>query len=225
MLLVLHVAEDDGVGGTGLLAGCPDAAILHPWQRTTRGAFPRGPRLVARMVLAGDDALDAHRALLHHPELTDDHVGIELHVERDGDLVVPPVEAADVVRTVVAAVARAHAAVVDLPVQPLLGAVGGEHRAHRLARRDLAVLAQHGEEDVVRRVGRALRPPFHADPVELTARGRIGLAHHGNVVLGLTGHHAGQAADTRVDVDGHAPSIARIPVGRVHAGAGRFVAV
>ena len=59
------------------------------------------------------------------------------------DLVVEPVEAPDLVRAVVRAVARADAAVVDHAVQARRRVVGRQHRAHRLAGRRTALLAQH----------------------------------------------------------------------------------
>ena len=127
------------------------------WQAVTMSPSRTGALLVAGAVLAGHDALDAHRALLHDAELPHGDVRVELHVQRCRDLVVPPVEAAHVVRAVVAAVPRADAAVVDLPVEPLVGAVRREHRADRLARRDLAVLAEHRQERVVRAA--PARPP------------------------------------------------------------------
>src|SRR5215813_1852623 len=130
-LVVLDVAEGNGPRGARLLAGGQDVAVAH------------GALLVARVVLAGHDALDAHRVLLHDAELTDRHVGIELDLERLGPLPVVPVEPPYVIRTVVATVARAHAPVVDLTVQALLGTIRGEHGTDRLARRDLAVLTEH----------------------------------------------------------------------------------
>src|SRR4029079_2053873 len=89
--LVLEVAERDGLGRTGLLAGREDVAVPH---RTA---------LVARVVLAGHDALDAHGALLHDAELTNRDVGVQLDLQRRRDLVVPPVEPADGIRAGVAA--------------------------------------------------------------------------------------------------------------------------
>ena len=56
-------------------------------------------------------------------------------------MVVEEVEAADLVRAVVAAVAGADAAVVDHLVQALVAVDGGVHRADVLARRVLAVHA------------------------------------------------------------------------------------
>src|SRR3989442_3690312 len=120
-LVVLDVAEGDGPRRACLLAGGPDVAVAH------RSLF------VTRVVLAGHDALDAHRALLHDTELADGHVGIELDLERLGPLPVVPVEPPHVIWTVVAAIARAHTPAVDLPAHAFVGPIRGEHGTHRLA--------------------------------------------------------------------------------------------
>src|SRR5256712_4543810 len=129
-LLVLEIAERDRARRAGLLARGEDVAVLH------------GALVVAGVVLARDDPLHAHRALLHHAELADRHVGVQLHLERRWDLPLEPIEATHVVRAVVAAVARPHAAVVDLRVQPLVRPVGREDGTDRLAPRDFTVLAE-----------------------------------------------------------------------------------
>src|SRR2546422_922018 len=54
-LQVVHVAEHDGLARAGLLAGGLDLAV------------PDWPALVARVDAGPADALDAVRALLHHP--------------------------------------------------------------------------------------------------------------------------------------------------------------
>src|SRR3989475_170616 len=181
-LRILEIAEGDRARGARLLACGQDVAVPH------------GALRVTRVILARDDALNAHRALLHDPELADRHIGVQLHVERRGELVLEPVEAAHVVGTVVAAVARAHAAVVDLPVQALLGPVGGEDGADRLARRDLTVLAEHRQEEV-RGVARVpFGPTLDADPLELPSVRRLGAPDDGYVVFRLARGHAPRAA-------------------------------
>src|SRR5688572_621250 len=123
--LVLEVAERDGPRRARLLARGHHVAVLHR------------ALLVLRAVLARDDALHAHRALLHHAELTHGDVGVQLNLERCRPVVEEPVEAAYVIRTVVAAVPGTDTAVVHLPVQAFVGAIRREYRAHRLAGRDL----------------------------------------------------------------------------------------
>src|SRR3989475_9494130 len=54
-LRVVDVAEDDGLAGAGLLARGLDLPVAD------------GPALVARVDAGPADALDAVRALLHHP--------------------------------------------------------------------------------------------------------------------------------------------------------------
>src|SRR5882672_11214448 len=185
--LVLQVAERDGLGRARLLARGDDVAVAH------------AALLVARPVLAGDDALDAHRALLHHAELADRHVGVQLYLEGRRELVLEPVEPPHVIRAVVAAVARADASVVDLSVQPLVRAVGREDGADRLARRDLAVLAEHRQEEIRRMLRLAFRPALEAEPVQLApVRGR-GLPHHRDVVLRLARDHARDRKSTRLN--------------------------
>ena len=71
-------------------------------------------------------------------------------------LVEQEVEAPHLVRAVVRAVARAHAAVVDHVVQALVAVDRRRHRAHHLAGRVLAVLAHHR---LVIRLGRFRRAP------------------------------------------------------------------
>src|SRR5712691_8117288 len=143
---VLPVPEGDRPGRARLLTRGLHVAVAHLASRLARRAF------------GGLDPLHAHGALLHHTQLAHRDVRIELQVERRGPRVVEPVELPDVVGAVVAAVARAHAPVVDLPVEAFARVVGGIDRAHRLARRDLAVLAEHGQEHVDRLGGGTLLP-------------------------------------------------------------------
>src|SRR5262249_49940930 len=174
--LVLQVAERDRLGRARLLAGRDDVAVAH------------GALLVARAVLAGDDALDAHRALLHHAELADRHVGVQLDLERRRELVLEPVEAPHVVGAVVAAVAGPDTAVVDLSVEALVGAVGRVHRADWLARRDLAVLAEHRQEEGRRMFGLAFRPALEPEPRQPAPLRGGGPPHHPDVVVRVARH-------------------------------------
>src|SRR5207247_6067520 len=122
-----------------------------------------------------------------------------------------PVEAADMIRAVVAAVAGADAAVVDLRVEPFPRVVSGVHGADRLARRDLAVLAEHRQEDVDL-VALALLPPLDAYPLLGAAVRDLRLAHYRHVVLGRAGDHAGLAARAGVEIHRHAPAGVRVLV-------------
>ena len=210
-LPVLQVAEGDGLGRARLLARGLDLTVLH---RAAR---------VASAILARDGALHAHGALLHDAELPHRHVGVELDVERRRPRVVEPVEPAHVVRAVVAAVARPHAAVVDLGVQPLAGVIGRVDRTDRLARRDLTVLAEHRQEEVLRIVVLAFLPALQAQPVLVAPVGHLLLAHHRDIVLGDAGDHTGLAPGAEVDVHGHAPPVLRILDRGVHARVARVL--
>ena len=109
-------------------------------------AVTDGPVLDPRRDAGALDALHAVRALLHHPARPDGDVRV-LHHLLHLALVLRPVEVvevADLVGAVVRAVPGADAPVVDHVVQPLVRVDGGVHRAHVLARRGLAVLAEHG---------------------------------------------------------------------------------
>ena len=203
---VLPVPEGDGLGRARLLTRGLHVTVAHLASR------------VARRALGRLDALHAHGALLHHPELAHRDVRIELQVERRRPGVVEPVELPHVVGAVVAAVARAHAAVVDLPVEAFASVVGGIDRAHRLARRDLAVLAEHGQEHVDRLGGGALLPALHPQPVLDAPVGDLGLPDGRHIVLALAGEHAGLAAGAAVHVHRHPPAVLRILHRRVHPG-------
>ena len=143
------------------------------------------------------DALHAERALLHHADFAHRDVGVELQVQRLLPLRVEEVEEADVVRAGVGAVARADAAVVDLRVQAVLVVVAGVGRAHRLARRVVALLAHHRPElePHVREV--AFPVALDADPVHGAAARRLLGADRRDVVLGMAGRDAGFAARAR----------------------------
>src|SRR5690606_38014852 len=174
---VSGVAEGDG----------PRRAAL----RTRRGelVWPHSTSLRPRPVLGLANALDAEGALLHDALAADGDVRVELPVERlrEGVLaalrlaVAEPVEVADLVGAVVGAVARAHAAVVDLDVEPVRRVVGGVHRADRLARCVAAVLAEHRHEARLE-IGAAVLPalevaleaePGHLATLEDVRAGRL----------------------------------------------------
>src|SRR3989454_7589874 len=204
-LRILEIAEGDRSRGARLLAGGQDVAVPH------------GALRVTRVVLARDDALNAHRALLHDPELANRHVGVQLHVERRGELVLEPVEAAHVIGTVVAAVSSPDTTVVHLTVETFFRTIRRKHGTDGLARGDLTMLAEHRQEVVRGPIRLPFRPALDADPLELSPVGRLGAPDDGHVVLRLAGDHARLAADARVHVDRHAPAVPRVLLVRVHA--------
>src|SRR4029453_10308348 len=185
---ITAIAEHDGLGGAGLLAGRLDVPLRHR------------PALLFGRDLGRLHALHTQRALLHHPAGAHHHVGVEHHgaqgavhvvVEAFVLRVLEPVEAPHLVRAVVLAVPGADAAVVDLLVDPVRAVDGGEHRADRLAGRVVAVLAHHGLEHGVGIFRAPAVVAVQADPVHLAPAAHLVLADHGDVVLGLAGHHAG----------------------------------
>src|SRR6185295_15653649 len=192
------VAEDDRLGGTRLRAGGGEAAVLE------RLVLALG--VDARRV----DALHAVGALLHDAAEADADVGIALQLQRLGRPVgeLVEVEAPYLVRAVVAAVAGAHAAVVDHVVEPLHAVVGRRHRADHLAG---GVLALHaGDRLVVDRFGLVVVAGVvlvDAQPLHLAAAEDLVLADDGDVVLGDAGDDAGVAAGARREVDRHPPLV------------------
>ncbi len=56
----------------------------------------------------------------------------------------------------------------------------------------------------------ALEVTVQPDPVHLPAQGHLLLAHHGNVVLRLAGHHTGVTANAGAQIHHHAPGVALV---------------
>ena len=174
------------------------------------------------------DALHAVGALFHHAAAAHGDVGVapELQARRRPVLIEQEVEAADLVRAVVRAVARADTAVVDHVVQPFVGVHRRADRTHHFARRVLALHAGNGLEVGLGVVDRAAVVGVDADPVHFTAGQHLLFADHGNVVLRLAADDARVAADARVHVDGHAPLVPFVLDLRIKGEGlrGRFVA-
>src|SRR5882762_8394533 len=201
---VVEVAEYDRLRRTGRLARGDDVAVAHV------------AVLESRLVLGAADALHAEGAFLHHALLAHRHVGVEQHRQRLGERfvlpvglrVVVPVEVADLVRTVVGAVARADAAVIDLAVQPVRRVIGGEHRTDRLARRVAALLAEHRGVDRALRLAVLVGEPIALEPHprHLAATLHQLLADRRDVVLGVAGGHARGAAGALRQIDREPPA-------------------
>ena len=141
-----------------------------------------------------------------------------------------PVEVADLVRAVVAAVPGTDAPVVDLHVEAVGRVVRGVHGAHRLARGVAAMLTHHRHEarvevgrELVLRVLVAFVVALEANPGHFTALddvrprtlipgGRtqrtplIGRADGRDVVLAVAGGDAGRATGAPCEIDGHRPA-------------------
>src|SRR6185369_16187284 len=190
-----QVAEYQRLGRTGLGAGRLHLAVAHL------------PSFALGLLLGAADALDAEAALLHHPPAAHGDVRRELVVQRLGPLVGVEVEYPHGIGAVVAAVAGADAAVVDLAVQAVRIVVAGIDRADRLAGGIVAVLA-HDRQEAHPHV-RVLPHPeaLDAQPVHVAPLGDLLLVADPHVVLGLAGHHAGTAAGAAVQVDHHPPFV------------------
>src|SRR5687768_8181738 len=124
---------------------------------------------------------------------------------------VEEVEEPHVVGTGVRAVARTDAAVVDLRVEPLVGMMARIGRAHRLARRVVALLAHHGPElqPHVREI--AFPVALDADPVLRAPERRLLIADGRDVVLRMTRRHAGAAPGAGIELYRHSPTRHQFP--------------
>ena len=144
--------------------------------------------------------------------------------------VAEPVEVADLVRAVVAAVPGPDATVVHLHVEAVGRVVRGVHGAHRLARRIAAVLTHHRHEarvevgrELVLRVLVAFVVALEADPGHFTAlndvRTRTFIPHRRaegttlirradrrDVVLAVARGDARRAPGAACQIDGHRPA-------------------
>src|SRR5205807_1120756 len=130
---VMDVAEDDSAGWTRGLTRSYHVAVAHRAILKLRGD------------LTGPDALHAIGALLHDAAAAHADFGIAQRAQALGRevRVLQKVEAADLVRTVVRAIARADAAVVDHVVQAVAAVDGGGDGTNQLTRRIFAVHARH----------------------------------------------------------------------------------
>ncbi len=128
-----------------------------------------------------------------------------------------PVESPHLVRAVVLAITRADAAVVDLHVQALAAVHCGQHRTNALARRVVTLLAQHWLVENFRLFTVAFKVTIDSDPVHFATPAHFIFPHDRHVVLGLTAHDTGRAANTRAEVNGHAPFVLGIVVRRPQA--------
>ena len=135
-------------------------------------------------------------------------------MKRRGPLRVEPVEAPYLIRTVLRAEAGSYAAVVNLIVKPLLGMMRRVHRAYRLARCIVTVLAQHGEKhDFFHTHG--IMITFHPQPSHFTTFDHPVCSYHTKVVFGVTGCRTGSTPDAFIQVHNHSPAIGIMIMGRI----------
>src|SRR5690606_7389996 len=114
---------------------------------------------------------------------------------------------ANLERAVVAAVARADAAVVYLAVESVGSVIRGEHRADGLTRRVVTVLAHHRSEACLERLAilAALPVALDAHPAHLAAAEDLLLTDGGDVVLRVARGDTRRTAGAAREVDRHAP--------------------
>src|SRR5207245_7313398 len=205
---VVQIAEHDRISRARLRAGWHDIAVAQ------------GPVLAFGVNLRGLDPLDAERALFHHADAPYRDVWIQLLAERRRPPVSRPVESPDFVRAVVRAETRTDASYVYLGVQPLGIVIRRVDGTHRLARRVVALLAQHRQKYRARSLQAVaviehVRLAFDANPRHLTSL----LAELGtddsDVVLGIACDDTGAAPGARVEIDRHSPSMLGMLVRRI----------
>ena len=192
---VHEVPKRDGLRRTGLLTRRHQLAVLN-----IAAQF-------LRLILGVRDAPDAEVALFHHTHIAGGDRGVELLIERRGELVVEPVEAPHLVRAVVRAVARAHATIVDHRVETFRIVVGRINRADHLATGVATLLTEHRHHPGFKVVPVALDVTLHAQPRHFAANRRALFAHDRKVVLRVAGDHAGRTPVAAVEVNRHAPAI------------------
>src|SRR5215469_4144486 len=205
---VVDVAEDNGAGRARLLAGSlqgtvfnVELAILADGRSFSIDAGP-------------GNALNAVGALLHHAPAAHGDFGIahELVLRCIPILEQEEVKAPHFVRTVVGAVARPDAAVVDLVVKTFAAMGGSANRTDQLTRSVFALHAGHGLEVGLGCIAIALVVGVDADPVHVAALDALLFADHGDVVLRHAGDDAVVASDAGIQIDRHAPGIGRLGI-------------
>ena len=202
-----QIAEADRPRRTGRLAGGDDLAVVDRAVVLFGGA--------ARAA----DALDAIGALLHDAAPAHRDVGIEHGFDDVGAVagiflavgITEEIEATHFVGAIRLAEPRADAAIVDLDVQSLAVMHRGRDRAHRLARRMLAMHAGHRREawpavdDII----------VDAQPMHVAADRDLVRPDDRHIIFRLAGDDAGVAADAGRRIDHHRPFVGVVVVRRV----------
>jgi len=134
-LFIHQVSKRENTDGAGLHAGglyltITDLSVLIP-----------------RPLVGFLNPLNAEGTFFHDPFASYGDIGIQLEIEGFGPFPIKPVKAPHLIRTVLGTKAGTNATIIYLVVNPLLGVVGCEYRAHGLAGSIIAVLAKHGEKD------------------------------------------------------------------------------
>ncbi len=163
------------------------------------------------------DALHAVGAFLHDAAAADGHVRIahELELGRLPVLEEQEVESPHLIGTVIRAVARADAAVVDHVVQAFARVNGRLYRTNKLAGRVFALHARDRLEETLGIVTRPVVISVDAQPVHVAALERLLFADDRNIVFRLAGDDAVVASDAGIQVDRHAPRVRFLLVGKL----------
>ncbi len=200
-MLIEQVPEYERISGARLHTGGTEFAVAYQ------------PFLASRLNPCRVNALNAERALLHHPFFPHGHIRVELPFQRLIMLPGEPVEPADLVGTVLAAEAGAYAPVVDLVVDPFSVVLRAEDRAYRFARRLIAMLTEHGEKADERLL--SLDITLNIEPRHVPAALHLPPAYDAHVIFGVTAYDTGAAADAAIEIDDHCPTIIDVLVRRI----------
>src|SRR5262245_36386786 len=180
---VVEVAENDRLSGTGRLASGEDVAVAD------------SPVLVLCVDAGLVDPLHAIRAFLHDSTTADRHVRVVQQLKTGSRIIrkLKEIETPHLVGTVIRAVARADATVVNHVVEPLAAVDRRHDWADQLARRVLAVHAGHRLKIRVWVVYAPRVIAVDAQPMHLAAAGHLLLADHRDIVFRLASHDASAA--------------------------------
>ena len=212
-LCVIDIAERNGLRRAQLDTSGNDFAVAD------RAVFFFG--VYANSV----DALNAVGAFFHDAAIANRDVRVIEQFEAGCVVigVLEEVKAPHFIRTVIRTVSRAHTAVVDHVIQALITVGGCPDRTDDFTRRIFALHAGYGLMVGLRVIQVAGIIPVYAYPVHLAAGGNLLFADYGNIIFRLAGDSAGVTTNARVQVYGHAPGIAIIAIGRMHAQLGRRI--
>ena len=158
--------------------------------------------------LALANSLHAERALFHDTFGANGDIRVQILSVRVVDIAFPEVEETHMVRTIVGAVARSNAAVVDLNIQALLVVVRSVHRAHGLTGGIVAVLAEHRQEARLY-IGVFTFPiALYANPVHRALLQYNVLKVERDVVFRMASDDASLATGAAVEIHYHTPASA-----------------
>jgi len=104
----------------------------------------------------------------------------------------------------------ADTAVIDLRVQAFGRVIAGKGGTDRLAVRGVALLAKDRLETKARVGEFAFPVALHANPVLGAAAGGLIGAGSPDIILSMTGDHAGLAAGAAIQVDDHGPFMSHL---------------